>query len=318
MGEYESRATCGMFVDALWGSAFLFATIIFLFVVRKFEGLALIGLLFSASITIALFSHFIIASIPKRVVINDVGIFIYRKDKLLKKIYWNDVNKIVSSGIGGRYPRAGITIYGKEMVNINDRSVIGPRKILKEMFREMASIAFKMGIKVEDYWGWASDIIKEEEIINPENFMGRWYYSKSSDKDWLITTGIVASLGILVAYLWTYILPYNYILVLGGAITAATSLFLFLLGIYGSLFTPTMIYFDKNSVKMRFLIGKEMRIPLWQIKDVRCFEGTGIISVCLHGNKCYSAKLSDNFCKALKSVIKNHRLNAKVFIPAIN
>ncbi len=305
MGEYTGRAKYGVVLDLAWGGTFLFTTLIFVFVVGKFEGLLLVGTLVSVGITIALFSHLIFSLIPKKLVINDVGIFLYEGRRLIKKEYWNDVKKVVSYGTGGRYPRSGFIIYGRKKMDINANSTLGPEGTLKNAFREIVQIAKNMGISIEDHWGWASDIANKEENIVPEEYMGQWHRVKRDDKSWLLGTGVLAMVSILIMYLWVNILhlPYSYSVTLGGWTMAAVFIFLFLLGLYMSKFTPTMLYFDENSVRLRFLIGKEKEILWRQIKEVRCFEGTGIVTICLYGSTCYSGVFGDEICRAIKSIM---------------
>ena len=310
MGEYTGRATCGIFVDSVWSAFFLFILLIFVFVVGLSNILSLISVLVSSAVLTYLLTHLFYAAIPKKIVINDVGIFLYRGKKLIKKEYWKDIKNVISGGVGGWYPSSGFVIVGKEKININDGDFLGPKDVLKKAFIEVAEIASKMGIEVMDYWGWATNLFEREEEITSEKYIGKWHKAKGNDKSMILNAIILALIGVALSYIGITAphIPCRDIITYSGEIMTVVFFTIFFLTIYSSKFTPIAIYFDNNEIRLKFLITKEKRIPIDKVREIRCFEGTGLTTICVYFNSCYSANFNDKkICKALKIAFKRHK-----------
>ena len=117
MGEYTGKATRGIIINLVWGITFLALAILFtiltIFYTEKPNALrvslTIIPWLLSSMIFVFLHS----AITPKKLVINNIGIFLYSRNRLIKKMYWDDVKAIASTSLSGKYPRTGFVIRGE-------------------------------------------------------------------------------------------------------------------------------------------------------------------------------------------------------------
>ena len=314
MGEYTGRATRGIALDLTWGTLFLVITIIFLilgYYSGGYDPAILILIIFMGSLVVWLFYHLYFAIAPKKLVVNDIGIFLYSQNRLVKKIYWNEVRRVVSSSLSGKYPRVGFSVVGegKRVININDRDVLGPEKTLRKAFLEITKIAAEKGIIIDDFLGWAPGMIGGVEEINLEELKGKWYkVDHITAKTWLeMSMGIVMVGGIIIAL--DSLLSFGYgdkILFIGITILSMGVLIL-VSGIYAAMYFPDEVYFDEYEIKMRSSIGKGTKVPWYKVKKVSCVEETGLTTICDIWNNCYSAKLDEKICKALKIAFKRHK-----------
>ncbi len=111
MGVYSGKATRGVMLDLIWGTVILMISILLTFLLC--DNLNLLNILFLTyfwGLTIALFYHLHLAITEKRLEINEMGVFLYSKNRLIKKMYWNDVASVGTSFLGGKYPRIGFSL----------------------------------------------------------------------------------------------------------------------------------------------------------------------------------------------------------------
>ncbi len=309
MGEYTGRATGGIGMDIIWGVIAFIGTFVTFLAINKSDLLQLLFLLFFCFVSGILIIHlFFFALVRKKLVVNDKGVFLYRGKKIAKKEYWKDIKRIASMSFGiPQYSGNGFIIQGKRKIVVNDRDTIDPMEILQTAFKEIAVYAIGKGIKVEDCLGWARDIAKWNE--KPEEYMGKWYRVKGRNKKWVYTMGIFTVIGISLSFLGfgVFQIPYGNLILYAGIIIGIFSLIMFLIAIYAIQVVPIAIYFDDNGIKMRFISEEESRIPISHIRNVRCFECSGYITICTNKQKCYSGNVDKDLCKALEIFFKKHK-----------
>ena len=313
MSEYTGRATRGITVNLVWGVTFLAIAILFtilmIFYTEKpnvFQVFLTIFLwFFSALMFIFLHS----AMTTKKLVVNDIGIFLYSGNRLMKKIYWNEVKAIASTSLPGKYPRTGFVIIGNKSLNINDRDVLGPVDTLKKAFREIAEIAAKKGIPIDDFLGWAPSIVGGLEEVNPDDLKGRWHKVHHANYRKMIGSiaGIIIT-GILITSSGYFIsTEYRSVILLVGGIILISGILLFIGMIYATMYFPDEIYFDDSGIKTKSLRGKIREIPWYRIRNVACVEETGVATICDISLNCIIARVDSKVCKALKIMFKKHK-----------
>ena len=297
MGEYRGRAKKGMALDLTGGSFLLILTITLLAVKPKNEIIYFISIVFSASLSTFLFVHLYSAIREKRLVVNDIGIFLYVGKRVTKKEYWNDIKQISSSSFPGKYPRIGFMIFGKKKMDINDRDVMGPASMLREAFIEIAKMAAEREIDIDDPLGWATGI-GNIHAVNPENYEGIWYKNNLNNYRegmYLILVFLFAGIGSIIAGIYMK----NEILIISGATIAfITSLFLVLL-LFLYLKAPRALYMEDEGIKIKF-VKEEKGYTWFDFKGVECLGNMGGVRLTTKQGKYYVLYLKRGVCDAIK------------------
>ena len=308
MGEYTGRATFGILLDATWGGLFLSLTILLLLSVHEWSIGTYAFITFTGTFTAVLFVHLYFAVLPKKLVINEMGVFLYRGKRLWKKEYWSDIKRIVSSAFPGKYPRVGFAIYGNGVLEVNNRDVLGPKEVLKKAFREIAEIASDKNIVIDDGLGWAPGIVGGLEEVDVQDYAQRWYKTKKINTKIWVYLSIFLFIGGLLAVSLALILPelagtsliLGVLFILFGILIAVSA-------VYEIMYYPDEIYFDDAGIKTKSPSGKVREIPWYIVRNVACVERTGLVTICDILRNCITAKVDPKVCKALKIMFRRHK-----------
>ncbi len=189
-------------------------------------------------------------------------------------------------------------------MNINDRDVIGPESILKEAFKEVASIAAKKGIEIDDPLGWTPPgVVGGLEIVDPSRYKGKIHRSKSKRKNTFLTLSFIILFFVVGVSMYFMSLEENFRV--AGIIISLISLLFLIIEISYYFSMPDALYFDDEKIVIFYPFGKKEVVWWREVANISCVERTGrttIVRKMMFFSKSYVLDLTPDLCKSLKTM----------------